>query len=176
MKKTKLLLLLLCFPLIVHSHNGDNNQDEDDTECENHLNEVFPSILKPYAKLECDQFIVNTDQWQWRFPNSYFDRPYVPAFAPKTKKNIGGMRVYKEFNAEEIDKKLIPELHESKFKKIRSYLQTQPPERLIKLKATNDLGDHMDVWFGLINQDKGWVAICSPVCAPEYFFLTERLK
>ncbi len=55
-------------------------------------------------------------------------------------------------------------------------MQTQPPERLIKLKATNDLGDKMDVWFGLINEDKGWVAICSPICAPEYFFLTERLK
>ena len=107
MIKIKLLLLILCFPLVVHSHSGDNNQDDDDTECENTLKDTFPEILKPYAKLECDQFIVNTERWQWRFPNSYFDRPYIPAFAPKSKKNVAGMRVYKQFSAEEIDKKEI---------------------------------------------------------------------
>lgn len=176
MLKIKLLLLLLFIPLAVHSHSGDNTQDDDDTECENHLNDAFPEILKPYAKLECDQFIVNTERWQWRFPNSYFDRPYIPAFAPKSKKNVAGMRVYKQFSAEEIDKKQILELHESKFLKIRSYAQPLPPERLIKLKATNDLGDDMDVWFGLTSKDKGWVAICSPICAAEYFFITEQLK
>jgi hypothetical protein len=86
------------------------------------------------------------------------------------------MLVYKQFSAEEIDKKQILELHESKFLKIRSYAQPLPPERLIKLKATNDLGDDMDVWFGLTSKDKGWVAICSPICAAEYFFITEQLK
>jgi hypothetical protein len=34
----------------------------------------------------------------------------------------------------------------------------------------------MDVWFGLTSKDKGWVAICSPICAAEYFFITEQLK
>lgn len=175
-KITLLLALLMCFPLAAHAHNGDNDAADEEGECENHLSEVFPEILKPYARLECDQFIVNPESWQWRFPNSYFDRPYIPAFAPKSKKNIAGMRVYKQLDAKEVDKAQIPELHESKFLKIRSYKQTQPPERLIHLKATNDLSDSMDVWFGLLNENKGWVAICAPVCSPEYFFLTERIK
>ena len=176
-KKT-LLALLLCAPMLVLAHNGANDQDDDDDDvgCESHLAGDFPSILKPYAKLECDQFIVNPDNWRWRFPGSYFDRPYIPAFAPKPKKNIAGMRTYKQFSAQEVDKSQIPELHESKFLKIRSYKQEKPPQRLIKLKATNDLGDSMDVWFGLHDENKGWVAICSPVCAPEFFFLTERIK
>ena len=100
----------------------------------------------------------------------------IPAFAPKAKKNMAGVRVYKQFYAEEIEKKQILELHESKFLKIRSYKLTQPPTRLIKLKAINDLGDFMDVWFGLIDDKKGWVVICTPICAPEFFFLTERVE
>ena len=163
MIKTKklLLALLLCAPLTVLAHSGANDNDDDDADCDNHLAEVFPGILKPYARLECDQFIVNPDNWQWRFPSSYFDRPYIPAFAPKPKKNIAGMRVYKQFHAEEIDKSQLRDLHESKFLPIRSYKQEKAPERLIKLKATNDLGDSMDVWFGFVSEDKGWVAICS---------------
>ncbi len=171
-----LLLLLLCAPVLSFAHTDNHDADEEEAECENHLAESFPELLKPYARLECDQFIVNPDGWQWRYPSSYFDRPYIPAFAPKPKKQVAGMRVFKQLVAEEIAATQIAELHESKFSKIRTYKQSQPPHRLVRLKATNDLGDSMDVWFGFLNGDKGWVSICSPVCAPEYFFLFERLK
>lgn len=179
MKTKKILLsLLLCAPLLAHAHSENHEQDDDaeGAACENHLAESFPDVLRPYARLECDQFIVNPDNWQWRFPGSFFDRPYIPAFAPKPKRVVAGSRTYKQLSAEEIDKSQIAGLHESKFLKIRSYKQAQAPERLIKLRATNDLGDSMDVWFGLHSESKGWVAICAPVCAPEYFFLTERIK
>ncbi len=171
-----LLLFLLCAPLLSHAHSDANQADDDEAECENHLAESFPELLRPYAKLECDQFIVNPPEWQWRYPGSYFDRPYIPAFAPKPKKLVGGMRLYKELHAEEVSAAQIAELHESKFSKIRSYKQAQPPQRLVHLKATNDLGDSMDVWFGLHSETKGWVSMCAPVCAPEYFFLIERMK
>ena len=171
-----LLLLLLCAPALSLAHNDNHEAEEEEVECENHLAESFPELLKPYARLECDQFIVNPANWQWRYPNSYFDRPYIAAFAPKPKKQVAGMRLFRQLIAEEIAPEQIAELHQTKFSKIRSYSQTQAPQRLIRLNATNDLGDTMDVWFGLMNEDKGWVTICAPKCAPEYFFLTERLK
>ena len=171
-----LLFILLCAPALALAHNDGKDADEEEVECENHLAETFPELLKPYARLECDQFIVNPQNWIWRYPGSYFDRPYIPAFAPKPKKQVGGMRLFKELSAEEIEASQIAELHQSKFSKIRSYKQTQPPQRLVKLKATNDLGDSMEVWFGLLSEDKGWVTTCTPVCAPEYFFLIERTK
>ena len=170
-----LLLLLLCAPALSFAHT-DNHEAEEETECENHLADTFPEQLKPYARLECDQFIVNPAGWQWRYPNSYFDRPYIAAFAPKPKKQVAGMRLFRELSAEDIGPAQIAELHESKFSKIKSYAQAQPPQRLVRLKATNDLGDSMDVWFGFLGDDKGWVSVCAPVCASEYFFLMERLK
>ena len=170
-----LLLLLLCAPALALAHS-DSHEAEEEAECENHLADTFPELLKPYARIECDQFIVNPANWQWRYPNSYFDRPYIPAFAPKPKKLVAGMRVFRQLAAEEISAAQAAELHETKFRKIRTYKQSQPPQRLIHLKATNDLGDSMDVWFGFLNDDTGWVSICAPVCAPEYLFLVERLK
>lgn len=171
-----LLLLLLCAPALSFAHSDNHADEEEEADCENHLAESFPELLKPYARLECDQFIVNPAGWQWRYPSSYFDRPYIPAFAPKPKKQVAGMRVFRQLSAEEVAPAQLAELHETKFSKIKSYKQTTPPQRLVYLKATNDLGDSMDVWFGLLNEDKGWVSICAPVCAPEYFFLIERQK
>jgi len=171
-----LLLLLLCAPAFVYAHSDSHQDEDEDAECENHLAETFPDMLKPYARLECDQFIVNSASWQWRYPNSYFDRPYIAAFAPKPKKQVAGMRLFKQLNVQELSAAQISELHENKFSKIRSYNQPQPPQRLIMLKATNDLGDSMDIWFGFLNDDKGWVSVCAPTCAAEYFFLIERLK
>ncbi len=171
-----LLLLLLSAPMLSQAHTDNHDADEDEGECENHLADAFPELLKPYARLECDQFIVNPAGWQWRYPNSYFDRPYIPAFAPKPKKQVAGMRVFKQLAAEEVAPARIAELHETRFSKIRSYKQAQPPQRMVHLRATNDLGDSMDVWFGLLTEEKGWVSICAPTCAPEYFFLIERLK
>jgi hypothetical protein len=171
-----LLLLLLSAPALCFAHSDNHEAQEEEVDCENHLASAFPELLKPFARLECDQFIVNPADWQWRYPNSYFDRPYIPAFAPKPKKQVAGMRLFRQLDAEEVSSAQIPELHEHKFGKIRSYKQAQPPKRLIRLKATNDLGDSMDVWFGLLTDDRGWVSICAPVCAPEYLFLIERLK
>ena len=120
------------------------------------------------------QLIVANEGWAWRFPGSFFDRPSIPAFSPVESRSEAGGRYFTGFTATELSDSEIAKLHETFVRTLVTYTDTSPPAHIVKLVARNDRGHPMDAYFGFKSPGEGWVALCAPECAPEFFFLINR--
>ncbi|MEO8166183.1 MAG: hypothetical protein ABI619_12385, partial [Betaproteobacteria bacterium] len=121
------------------------------------------------------QMIVPAQDWVWRFPGSFFDRPSIPAYSPVESRSLAGGRYFTAFKASELQDGEVRKLHETFTKSLVTYTDVGPPARIVKLVARNDLGYSMDAYFGFKSPGEGWVALCAPDCVPEFFFLINRL-
>lgn len=137
---------------------------------------ALPEALAGRAMLECTPAfhqIVAGEGWIWRYPGSYFARPFIPAYAPLPSQGMGGVRYFTAFEATELSPSEIDREHE-RFRSIVTYRQEQPPARILKVVATNDLGHALDAYFGFRSEREGWAVICTPECAPNDLFVIEK--
>lgn len=140
---------------------------------------ALPAPIASPAYLQCTptfQQIVASQGWNWRYPGSFFDRPFIPAYAPKSSHGIGGPRFFTGFEMQALDGAEAGALHERFARELPTYRQQAAPERILKLVATNDLGHALDAYFGFRSEREGWVVLCTPDCAPENFFLIEKAE
>ena len=167
--------LLVCGLLSTHSlglaHTGTQpDEKESKVDCRAVFNFTFPKILETFATIDCNQFIFNNDDWNWRYPNSYFDRPFISAFSPRTRKPEPGMRFFRRIAAYEVQGQDIQDAYDNIFVKVKNFPDKQLPKRLIRMDTINDIKDETHIWFGFSSEDKGWAVVCAPECAPEYLF------
>ena len=137
-----------------------------------------PAIASP-AHLQCTpafQQIVSNDGWSWRYPGSFFDRPFIPAYAPKSSHGKGGPRFFTGFETRELTQDEVRAQHERFANDMPTYREKVAPARILKLVATNDLGHVLDAYFGFRSEREGWVVMCAPECAPENLFLIEKAE
>ena len=173
-------LLLLVVALRAFARSEAEAPAPDILDCEHpprKLVHVLPEQLAKAATVICTpsaQMIVAGEGWAWRFPGSYFDRPSIPAYSPLESRPQAGGRYFTGFKATELSGAEIKKLHDTFVKTLVTYPDAQPPARIVKLVARNDQGHPMDAYFGFRSQSEGWVALCAPACAPEYFFLIKR--
>ncbi|HKB83658.1 MAG TPA: hypothetical protein VKD04_10700 [Burkholderiales bacterium] len=141
------------------------------------LTPTLPKQLAGAATVICTpsaQMIVAAQGWSWRFPGSFFDRPSIPAYSPMASRPEAGGRYFTGFKATELSGGEIRKLHEAFAKTLATYTDKSPPARIVKLVARNDQGHPMDAYFGFKSRSEGWVAVCTPDCAPDFFFLINR--
>jgi len=173
-------LLLLVVALQASAHSEAEAPAGGILDCEHpprNLVHSLPEQIAMAATVICTpsaQMIVAGEGWSWRFPGSFFDRPSIPAYSPIESRPEAGGRYFTGFKATELSGSEIKELHETFAKLLVTYTDTSPPARIVKLVARNDQGHPMDAYFGFKSQSDGWVALCAPDCAPEFFFLINR--
>jgi hypothetical protein len=137
----------------------------------------LPKDIAVAATIVCTpsaQLISAKDGWAWRYPASYFDRPSIPAYAPALSRSQAGGRYFTGFKVSQLSKAEIDRLHARFTGSLATYSDRKSPERVVLLTAKNDLGHSVEAYFGFDSKDDGWVAVCTPDCAPEYFFLINR--
>ena len=176
-KKNKLaaLAITLLIGSSVMAHNGQvPDEKEQQVDCRTLFNFTFPKILDFMTSIDCNQFISNNDDWIWRYPNSYFDRPFISAFSPRTRKVEPGIRFFRRISAYEADAAERQEAYETIFKNLRNFPDKQAPKRMIRMDTVNDIKDETQIYFGFNSEEAGWAVVCAPDCGPEYFFLIEK--
>ena len=140
---------------------------------------VLPEAIAGPAQIECNpmrQTLVASDGWSWRYPGSYFDRPFIPAYAPQASLGQVGARFFTSFRTVDLSGPEIHKQHEKFARDLPTYRDKTAPARILKLVATNDLGHDLDAYFGFRSGREGWVVLCTPDCAPENFFLIEKAE
>jgi hypothetical protein len=180
-------MLLRCLPLLllvlasqVCAHAEAEAPAGGILDCEHppeNLMHALPEQVAMAATVICTpsaQMIVASEGWSWRFPGSYFDRPSIPAYSPIESRSLASGRYFTGFKATDLSAGEIRKLHETFVKTLATYPDALPPTRIVKLVARNDQGHPMDAYFGFRSPSEGWVALCAPGCAPEFFFLINR--
>ena len=176
-KKNKLatLAITLLIGSSVMAHTGQvPDEKEQKVDCRTLFNFTFPKLIEFMATIDCNQFITNNDDWVWRYPNSYFDRPFISAFSPRIGQPEPGTRFFRRLSAQALDTADYEDLYENIFKKIRNFPEKKLPQKIIYMTSTNDIKDETRIWFGFNSDEQGWAVVCAPTCEPEYFFLIEK--
>jgi hypothetical protein len=165
---------------MVFAHSESAGTPDSGLDCEHppkNIARKLPKDIAVAATIVCTpsaQLISAKDGWAWRFPASYFDRPSIPAYAPALSRSQAGGRYFTGFKASSLSKVEIDRLHARFTESLVTYADRKPPVRVVLLTAKNDLGHSVEAYFGFDSKDDGWVAMCAPECAPEYFFLINR--
>jgi hypothetical protein len=176
-----LFLSLAALPAIPHSET-EGEAGYAVIDCEHPAANVattLPQDISRPAHLQCTpafQQIVANDGWSWRYPGSFFDRPFIPAYAPKPSRGKVGPRFFTGFETQELAQPDVRAQHEKFAREIPTYRETAAPARILKLVATNDLGHELDAYFGFRSEREGWVVLCAPECAPENLFLIDKIE
>lgn len=166
---------LMTLQPVVYAHSGAQpDEKESKVDCRAVFNFTFPKILDFMAEIDCNQFISSNSDWNWRYPNSYFDRPFISAFSPRSRKAEPGMRFFRRIAAYEVQGQDIQDAYDNIFIKLKNFPEKQLPKRLIRMDTVNDIKDETHIWFGFSSEDKGWAVVCAPECAPEYLFIIEK--
>jgi hypothetical protein len=139
----------------------------------------LPAEIADIAYLQCTpamQMLVANEGWSWRYPGSFFDRPFIPAYAPEASQGTGGARYFSGFSTRDLSADEVRERHAQFARTLPNYRQDAAPERIVMLEAKNDLGHVVDAYFGFRSGDSGWVVMCTPQCAPENMFLIQKIQ
>jgi hypothetical protein len=168
--------------LLACAHSEGEGPDRGMLDCTHPGAEVataLPEAIASPAHLECTpafQQIVANQGWTWRYPGSYFERPFIPAYAPRSSQGLGGSRFFTGFEARELSPEEIRDQHERFVRTLPTYREASAPARVLKIVATNDLGHELNAFFGFRSDHDGWVVTCTPECAPENLFLIEKVE
>lgn len=137
----------------------------------------LPEPIAAWAKLDClpvGQVIVERDGWSWRFPGSFFDKPRIFAAAPEESQFFPGMRYFTRITVEELDRPTAQERHQSFRAQFPTYSMENPPSRMLRLVAVNELTHPIEAFFSFDDDAHGWGIVCVPQCAVENVFMISR--
>ena len=172
----------LAWAPIAWAHGNHQHGEVDYLNCErppqNAVHEL-PAPLKAWALIECTQKgtkLVAAPGWTWRSPNSWFDRPIAPAWAPDASIAEPGAKYFIDFSVSVLEGAAAAEQHARLAQAIPAYgsAQAQPPSTLYRVLTENNLGHEMVLWFPAKTQDDLWAILCTPECRPEYAFIIEK--
>ena len=139
----------------------------------------LPEPLANWARLECGaggQKLVAAPGWQWRYPSSWFDRPFAPAGAPDASIDEPGAKYFVEMTVEVVTGAAAQAVHDKLARAISSYADAyeRAPARFYRVKAENNLGHDMEFWFPAKSETDLWGVLCVPTCRPDYAFLIQK--
>ena len=148
-------------------------------DCDHPPEHAVNAVPEPFhwAQLECTpagQMLVPAEDWVWRYPGSFTERPFVPAWMSADAGVSAGPRYFKTMSARLAG---ADEMRELKQRFVRSAIelpaprvQTDPPERIYVLAAESNLGEKLEVNFVYRSDQDIWAVPCAPACAPEQLF------
>lgn len=142
-----------------------------------HALSIVPEPIARWSQLQClpsGQMLVPGEDWVWRYPGSFTDRPFVPAWMSADPGVSAGPRYFKTMSVRLAG---ADEMRELKQRFVRSAIevpaprvQTDPPERIYVLAAESNLGEKLEVNFVYRSDQDIWAVPCAPACAPEQLF------
>lgn len=141
----------------------------------------LPAPADTWATIAClprGTTLVAAPGWQWRYPNSFFDRPIAPAWAPDASIEEPGAKYFIDFSIATIEGNAAADQHARLAKAVPAYGSAQPvpPATLYRMDAENNLGHEMVFWFSQNSEDELWAFLCTPECRADYAFIMLRTK
>jgi hypothetical protein len=179
--RSAVCLAALCAVTVCRAHEeGGVHAGPEPLDCERPPADAvtrLPEAIQAFAELVCaphGQLIVAREDWVWRYPASYFDRPFVAAYSPMESRAEPGAHYFTSLVVEELTGEVARRQNEALEASLPNYQPEAPPSSLLRMVATNELGHRFDVYFPLTGAGRAWGAICAPQCAPEMLFMIYR--
>jgi hypothetical protein len=169
------------------AHQDDGDQTAADAvasamlDCEQLPVKAMSSVPQPVAawtRVACrysGQVLVESPEWQWRYPASYTTPVIVSAgmASPHT----AGARYFTGATVSVRDAAATARLHEELSREVLVYAENagaSAPSAAYTLVASNDLGDQLQVHFLQRGSGDFVGVVCAPKCIPESTFIVQK--
>ena len=135
---------------------------------------VVPDPIARWTQLECTpagQMLVSSEDWVWRFPGSFTDRPFLPAWMSADASVSAEPRYFKSIAAHRAGADEVEQLNQ-RFAKSMIDLPAAAGRRqqIYVLSAESNLGEKFEVNFVYRSDHDIWAVPCVPDCRPEQLF------
>lgn len=174
--------LLMTTTAVVHAHGNDAPTPIGAMDCgqpPENARRKLPAPIDQWALIDCSPLgtkLIAAPGWQWRFPNSWFDRPDAPAWAPDASIDAPGAKYFVDFDARVLEGAEAAEQHARLAAAVPAYRDAVPavPARIHRLDVENNLGHEMVIWFSAATPNDLWAILCTPQCRPDYAFIIHK--
>jgi len=174
--------LLMTMSAAVHAHGNDAPTPIGAMDCgrppENAVRSP-PAPIDQWAIIDCSPMgtkLIAAPGWLWRFPNSWFDRPEAPAWAPDASLDAPGAKYFVEFDTHVLEGAAAAEQHARLAAAVPAYRDavSAVPARIHRLDVENNLGHEMVIWFPAASPSDLWAILCTPECRADYAFIIHK--
>jgi len=138
-----------------------------------HAARAVPEPIARWAQLECTpagQILVPSEDWAWRFPGSFTDRPFVPAWMSAAESVSAEPRFFRSIAARQAGAEEAQLLAQ----RFASSNINLPPhagqQQIYILSAESNLGEKFEVNFVYRSDQDIWAVPCAPDCLSEQLF------
>jgi hypothetical protein len=144
---------------------------------------ALPAPFDAWAQLECrpsGQFLVQGEDWSWRYPASFTDQVLIPAWMPDPDSLATGARYFNVVTVSMAEGDKAMALHDQFVKEVVPYRiraggsDAAGPQFVYTLTGVNDLGQEVKVHWVYRSDKDVWGIVCAPGCRPEYAFMAAK--
>ena len=138
-----------------------------------HALSVVPEPIARWAQLQClpaGQMLVPGEDWVWRYPGSFTDRPFLPAWMSAEPGVSGEPRYFKSIAARQAGDDEAERLQRRFAQSMIALPASAGEQRIYVLTAESNLGEKFDVNFVYRSDLDIWAVPCVPDCRPEQLF------
>src|SRR5689334_23690022 len=115
-----------------------------------HAVSTVPEPVTHWAQLECTpagQMLVPAEEWVWRYPGSFTDRPFLPAWMSADPGLSGEPRYFKSIAARQAGADETERLQQRFAQSMIALPASAGEQRIYVLTAESNLGEKFDVNF-----------------------------
>jgi hypothetical protein len=141
-----------------------------------HAVRVIPEPLARWTQIECTpvgQMLVQSEDWIWRYPGSFTDRPFLPAWMSADPHVSPNPRYFKSLDVRQAQSEEARALRERIAKSAIDLPAAKPDgtaERVYVVVAETNFGEKLEVNFMYRSDQDIWAVPCAPECRPEQVF------
>ena len=134
---------------------------------------TLPAPVASWAQLDCTpagQMLVPSADWIWRYPGSFTDRPFLPAWMSADASVSAEPRYFKSIVTRQASTDEARQL-ERRFASSKIDLPAAAgQQRIYVLTAQSNLDETFEVSFVYRSDQDIWAVPCAPDCRPEQLF------
>lgn len=134
---------------------------------------AVPEPIASWALLDCTpmgQMLVPSQDWVWRYPGSFTDRPFLPAWMSADAGGSAEPRYFKSIEARQAGTDEARQLEQRFAKSMIDLPAAAGQQRIYVLTAESNLGEKFEVNFVYRSDQDIWAVPCIPDCRPEQLF------
>jgi hypothetical protein len=159
-----------------HAHEDGGREAPPFLDCDHppeHAVQAVPEPIARWARLDCTpvgQMLIPSEDWVWRFPGSFTDRPFLPAWMSADPGVSGEPRYFKAIAARQADTSEAQQLSQRFAKSMIELPAAATQQQIYVLSAESNLGEKFEVNFVYRSDQDIWAVPCVPDCRPEQTF------
>jgi hypothetical protein len=143
---------------------------------------TLPEPIAQWTALQCrgtGQVLVQSDGWVWRYPGSWTQHVFIPAWIMQSGARPDSLRYFSAMSVQSLDAERAAQIHRQLLRDVSAYefhatRDGTSPSAGYTLQAQDESGNAFSIHFLYRSEADLWGVACVPECRSEFLFHISR--